>query len=71
MVWWKFRSCPRCDGDMFIDRDQYGWYEHCIQCGHIGDLVKRAVLGQQLAYSTRERRRRVGTVKQGKVASDG
>jgi len=38
MAWWEFKSCPRCDGDMFIDRDLYGWYEQCIQCGHVRDL---------------------------------
>jgi len=24
MVKWKYRSCPRCDGDIFIDGDLYG-----------------------------------------------
>ena len=30
---WRLRSCPRCGGDMFIDKDLYGWYEKCLQCG--------------------------------------
>lgn len=35
---WRFRSCPRCKGDIFIDRDYLGWYEHCLQCGYQHDL---------------------------------
>lgn len=32
-------SCPRCDkGEVFIDRDHYGWYECCLQCGYTRDL---------------------------------
>jgi len=34
MVMWKFKSCPRCGGDVFIDKDQYGWYEQCLQCAY-------------------------------------
>ena len=35
---WRLRSCPRCGGDMFIDKDLYGWYEKCLQCGHCCEL---------------------------------
>lgn len=31
---WRFKACPRCGGDNFIDRDRDGWYEQCLQCGH-------------------------------------
>ena len=34
----RLKSCPKCKGDVMIDRDHYGWYEQCIQCGHISDL---------------------------------
>lgn len=35
----KIGSCPRChQGKVFIDRDQYGWYECCLQCGYTRDL---------------------------------
>ena len=30
----KLRGCPRCRGDMFLEKDQYGWYEECLQCSH-------------------------------------
>jgi len=59
MVKWKFRSCPRCDGDIFIDGDLYGWFEHCIQCGYDRDLRNTVKLGQQQAYSEKKEERRV------------
>ena len=32
------RSCPRCKGDMHSNRDMYGAYKECLQCGHMVDL---------------------------------
>ncbi len=29
---WKSKACPRCGGDMFVDRDLDSWYEQCLQC---------------------------------------
>jgi hypothetical protein len=31
---WKYRACPRCGGDIFMDRDEGGWFESCLQCGY-------------------------------------
>jgi len=33
------RKCPRCGGNILIDRDMYGWYEQCLQCAYCRDLV--------------------------------
>ncbi len=66
MAWWKFKSCPRCDGDMFIDREQYGWYEDCIQCGYGRDLIDIVELGQQQARGVKEGRGKVKTPSKGK-----
>ncbi len=38
MVLWKFASCPRCKGDVFITFDAEGWYEQCLLCSHRRDL---------------------------------
>jgi len=35
MVTWKLKSCPRCRGDISIDRELDGWYEQCLQCGYL------------------------------------
>jgi len=35
----KKGSCTHCrNGEVFIDHDQYGWYESCLQCGYSRDL---------------------------------
>lgn len=35
----KPEGCVRCKkGDVALDKDQYGWYEYCLQCGYIRDL---------------------------------
>ncbi len=43
----KLNGCPRCKkGDLTVDRDQYGWYEYCIQCGYTNDTKRSFKLGQ-------------------------
>jgi len=32
------RRCARCEGNVYLDKDQYGWYVKCLQCGHTSDL---------------------------------
>ena len=27
------KGCPKCHGDLLFEKDYYGWYESCIQCG--------------------------------------
>lgn len=34
----RSKSCPRCRGNVLIDRDVYGWYQQCLQCGYQRDL---------------------------------
>ena len=36
----QFKGCPRCQGDMHTNRDIYGEYRECLQCGHMVNLVK-------------------------------
>ena len=38
MLNWELKSCSRCGGDLFIDRDADGWYEQCLQCSHRREL---------------------------------
>jgi len=38
MVKWRIKACPRCQGDMFIDKGIYGWYEQCLQCSYQQEL---------------------------------
>lgn len=34
----SFKSCPRCKGTVILEKDEYGWYEQCLQCGYLRDL---------------------------------
>jgi len=38
----KPKSCPRCHGEMFIENDEDGWYEKCLQCSHRVGLDREA-----------------------------
>ena len=33
-----FKSCPRCHGDVYINRDIYGDYKECLTCGMMEDI---------------------------------
>ena len=52
----RLKSCPKCkNGDVTLDRDYYGWYEYCIQCGYERDLESTLEAGQQ-AWDGRSRK---------------
>lgn len=35
---WRLKGCPKCHGDLFLERDLEGMYEECIQCGYMRDV---------------------------------
>ena len=43
MAVWKLKSCPRCSGDLFIQRETDGWYEECLLCGYQRDVSNLVV----------------------------
>lgn len=46
----RFSSCPRCKGDIMLgNKDEYGWYEQCLQCGYLRDLEIIARVERQSA----------------------
>ncbi len=48
MAMWKLKGCPRCGGDLLIEKDLfYGWYEKCIQCSFNRDLPELAQFEEQ------------------------
>jgi len=51
----KLKNCPRCEGDIRVDRDQYGWYEECIQCGYICDLKSIVTIQEQNSEKKKSR----------------
>jgi DNA-directed RNA polymerase subunit M/transcription elongation factor TFIIS len=42
----KLKTCPKCGGKMMPDRDEYGAYEQCIQCGYLMDLITSTTQGE-------------------------
>ena len=44
----RLKDCPRCSGDIWLDWDQYGWYEQCLQCGYLHDLGSVGEVEQKL-----------------------
>jgi len=31
--------CPKCSSSsVYLDSDEYGWFEHCLQCGYVRDM---------------------------------
>ncbi len=32
------KGCPKCHGDLYLNRDIYGTYFQCVQCAYIRDL---------------------------------
>ena len=51
---WKFRSCPKCSGDLYVDYDLNGWYEQCLQCGYTHDLPLVLEIKKQANENKRE-----------------
>jgi hypothetical protein len=32
------RRCPKCGGNLYMDKDYHGWYEQCLQCAYMRNL---------------------------------
>ncbi len=44
------KQCPRCNGDLATDSDQYGEIVSCLQCGYCKDI--QAVESRSLVPQT-------------------
>lgn len=33
------KGCPKCSGDMHLNKDLYGQYVTCFQCGYMKDVT--------------------------------
>ena len=52
----RLKGCPKCKGDVVIDNDHYGWYEQCLQCGHVSDLPDVVAHGEENLIPARYQR---------------
>ena len=48
----KYRKCPKCGGSLFTDRDIYGWFQHCINCGLHRELKNIDEFKEELAVES-------------------
>ena len=39
MFWLK--NCPRCSGDIYSEKDSFGSYVACVQCGFQKDIPEQ------------------------------
>lgn len=60
---WKLKSCPRCGGDVFIDRDEYGWYEQCLQCSYYTGLQSTVEVPEKVGKGNRGLAKKIVRVK--------
>ena len=37
------KACPKCHGDMYVDRDVYGTFIECLRCGLLRDVELREI----------------------------
>ena len=64
-----FKACPRCSGDMHVNRDFYGNYRECLMCGYMQDVEdkKRESLG--FVMPTAEIGKKAKSGRKGRVAT--
>ena len=48
------KDCPRCRGDMHSNRDLYGPYVECLQCGHVNYNVPEKAAGSRLRRGSKK-----------------
>ena len=37
----KLKACPKCHGDLYLEKDQYGRFLSCLQCGYLMELLEK------------------------------
>ena len=53
-----FKACPRCSGDMHVNRDIYGDYKECLNCGNMQDMENPEAKAALLSAATTKKRKR-------------
>ncbi len=54
----SFKACPRClAGDVVRERDTFGWYDLCLQCGFVKDLKSPGDVAVVLTEGSTDRER--------------
>ena len=48
-----FGACPKCHGDVTLNRDSYGKFMSCLQCGLMRDVPADPVAVAGASYKAR------------------
>jgi len=51
----EFKDCPKYKGDLNPDRDRYGAFFTCLQCGYVKDVGLAAKEGPKKRKSTKKK----------------
>ncbi len=62
---WRLKGCPKCKGDIFLEKDSDGWYERCLQCVYNQDRDSIGDVKEHPSVSKRE----LATAGAGKTAT--
>ena len=54
------KRCPKCGGNVYLDRDLRSWYEGCLQCGYTADLPDLVDVRRNVSKGTPEQARASG-----------
>jgi DNA-directed RNA polymerase subunit M/transcription elongation factor TFIIS len=50
----RLESCPKCKGHLMLEKDNYGLYQQCLQCGYLHDLQTFPVLDSEKIEDEKE-----------------
>ena len=48
------KRCPKCGGNILLNSDEHGWYEHCLQCSFTRDLASVVEVARRRAAQTHQ-----------------
>ena len=52
----NLKECPRCHGDVHTNRDMYGTYKECLQCGYMLDIEEPNKLLESLNLTAEKKK---------------
>ena len=53
------KKCPKCGGNVYLDKDEYGWFEQCLQCSFTSMLGKIVDVRETVKNDKSSRREKV------------
>ena len=51
----RFKACPKCGGDLYVNKDIHGDFLNCLQCGYLKDLTEETEIPRQSVPIEKER----------------